>query len=177
MLRRFVIATVLVAAALLVPVATAAARTTNDYAYPRDKVWNTSLRLVRIDLGCPLGDRDADVGYFTFEYVDGARRYPGSVEFVPTRVEGRDGVRVVVQIPAMPSYVERMILDKLQRKLVEDFGEPAPAPPSERPADRRPAERNPQPSDREPPTETPAEPPADAPNRARPAPVAPRERA
>ncbi len=147
MLRRLVIATVLVAASLLVPVATASARTTNDYAYPRDKVWNTSLRLVRIDLGCPLGDRDADVGYFTFEYVDGARRYPGSVELVPARVEGREGVRVIVQIPAMPSYVERMILDKLQRKLLEDFGEAPPAPPAERP----PAEREPQPADPAPP--------------------------
>lgn len=151
MLRRLLIATVLVAAALLVPVATASARTTNDYAYPRDKVWNASLRLVRIDLGCPLGDRDADVGYFTFEYVDGARRYPGSVEFVATRVQGREVVRVVVQIPAMPSYVERMILDKLQRKLVDDFGEPAPAPPTVRPADRRPpGENEPAPGDREP---------------------------
>ncbi len=158
---RLVSATLLVALSLLVPVDTAAARTTNEYAYPRDKVWNTSLRLVRIDLGCPLGDRDAEVGYFTFEYVDGTRRHPGSVELVPTRVEGRDGVKVVVQIPAMPSYVERMILDRLARKLVDDFGEPTPAPPSVLPSERRPVNRSPaapEPSSPDTDAEAPADP-------------------
>jgi hypothetical protein len=140
---RTVLATILVAASLLVPVDTALARTTHEYVYPRDKVWNTSLRLVRIDLGCPLGERDADVGYFTFEYVDGTRRYPGSVELVPARVEGRDGVKVVVQIPAMPTYVERMVLDRLARKLVDDYGEAPAAPPAQRPAERPPAQREP----------------------------------
>lgn len=108
------------------------ARTANDYPYPVDKVWNASLRLVRVDLGCSLGDRDTDAGYFMFDYVDGGRRYPGSLEIVRSQVEGRDGVHVVVQIPAMPAYVERMILDRLARKLVDDFGEPAPPPPQPR---------------------------------------------
>lgn len=113
----------------------ALARTTNDFPYPEDKVWNASLRLVRVDLGCTLGDRDTDAGYFMFDYVDGGRRYPGSLEIVRARVEGRDGVHVVVQIPAMPAYVERMILDRLRRKLVDDFGEPAPPPPPPRQED------------------------------------------
>ncbi|MBK8169050.1 MAG: hypothetical protein IPK60_01745 [Sandaracinaceae bacterium] len=114
------------------------ARTTSDFAYPVDKVWNASVRLVRVDLGCALGDRDTDAGYFMFEYADGAHRYPGSLEIVRARVEGRDGVRVVVQIPAMPSYVERMILDRLGRKLIDEFGEPAPIPtPPPRESQRR----------------------------------------
>jgi len=162
-----VLATWFVAVSLLVPVDTAQARTTHEYVYPRDKVWNTSLRLVRIDLGCALGDRDAEVGYFTFDYVDGNRRYPGSVELVPARVEGRDGVRVVVQIPAMPAYVERMVLDRLARKLVDDYGEaPAAPPPPPRPAERPPAEREPAAPDTD--SDEPAETPPDS---------APRERA
>ena len=28
----------------------------------------------------------------------------------------------------MPSYIERMLLDKLQKKLVDEYGEPAPPP-------------------------------------------------
>jgi hypothetical protein len=115
------------AAALLVPVATAEARTAEQFAYPPEKVWNASLRLLRIDLGCRLGERDPEVGYVTFDYVEGHRTHAGAVELVPTLVDGREGVRVVVTIPAMPSYVERMILDRLGRKLVEDFGEPLPA--------------------------------------------------
>jgi hypothetical protein len=122
------LAALLVALAPLVPVATAEARTADQFAYPADKVWNASLRLLRIDLGCRLGERDAEVGYLTFDYVDGGRAHAGAVELVPMRVDGREGVRVVISIPAMPSYVERMILDRLGRKLVEDFGEPLPPP-------------------------------------------------
>lgn len=115
----------------------ALARTASDYPYPVEKVWNASVRLVRVDLGCALGDRDTDAGYFMFEYADNGHRYPGSLEVVRARVEGRDGVHVVVQIPAMPSYVERMILDRLARKLVDDFGEPAPLPPAAPPRESR----------------------------------------
>jgi hypothetical protein len=28
----------------------------------------------------------------------------------------------------MPSYIERMLLDKLRKKLISEFGEPAPPP-------------------------------------------------
>jgi hypothetical protein len=110
--------------ALLAVVSPARARTTQELAYPQDRVWNAALRLVRVDLGCPLGERDAETGFFLFEYVDGARHFPGSVEIVPARVESHDGVRVIVQVQAMPSYIERMILDRLQRKLIEDYGQP-----------------------------------------------------
>ena len=120
---------VVVAVTLALAPATALARTSQDFPYPVAQAWNASLRLVRVDLRFPVTDRDQETGFLLFDYVDGSRSYPGSVELVRTRVEGRDGVRVVVQVQAMPSYVERMILDRLARKLVEDFGEPAPAPP------------------------------------------------
>ena len=138
-----------VALTLVLAPATALARTSQDYPYPVDQAWNASLRLVRVDLRCPVTDRDQDSGYLLFDYVDGSHTYPGSVELVHTRVEGRDGARVVVQIPAMPSYVERMILDRLARKLVEDFGEPAPAPrpppaaPPDAPTRDRPGQQSP----------------------------------
>ena len=130
--------TLLVVVALAFP-ATALARTGSDYPYPAERVWNAALRLIRVDLQCPLGDKDADVGYFMFEYHDGARKYSGSLEIVRARIEGRDGVHVVVQIPNLPTYVERMILDRLGRKLVEDFGEP---PPAQRPPQQAPRDRN-----------------------------------
>lgn len=121
----------------------AEARVASEFPYPRDRVWNAAVRLMRVDFGCTLSDRDEESGYLMFEYPDGTRRHAGSLELVPATIDGRDGVRVVVQIPNMPSYVERMISDRLGRKLVEDFGDPAPARPQPRspasPADR---ERN-----------------------------------
>jgi hypothetical protein len=37
----------------------------------------------------------------------------------------------------MPSYIERMLLDKLRKKLIDEYGEPAPPPkkPSDPPAE------------------------------------------
>ena len=121
-MRRLAVAFVLMLLASFPSVALA--RTTQALPYAQDRVWNAALRLVRVDLGCPLGERDAETGFFLFEYVAGARHFPGSVEIVPARVENHDGVRVIVQVQAMPSYIERMILDRLQRKLIEDYGQP-----------------------------------------------------
>jgi hypothetical protein len=53
--------------------------------------------------------------------------YPGSVELVCIADQGGGQIRVVIQIPAMPSYIERMLLDKLEKKLVDEFGQPAAA--------------------------------------------------
>jgi hypothetical protein len=39
-------------------------------------------------------------------------------------------VRVVVQVSGMPTYVERMMLDRFGRKLVDEYGPPRPARPA-----------------------------------------------
>ena len=44
-----------------------------------------------------------------------------------------------MQIPAMPSYIERMLLDKLEKKLIGEYGEPTP-PPKKQPEEPPPAE-------------------------------------
>ncbi len=124
------------------------ARASSDYRYDMRRVWNASMRLVRVDLGCPLADRDEQAGYFLFEYRDGSRSFPGSVELAETEIDGVSGVRVVVKIPALPSYVERMILDRLTRKLTEEYGDP---PPVRRRPDPAPAapEENTRPTERD----------------------------
>jgi hypothetical protein len=92
------------------------------------RVWTAAVRLVRVDLECPIGEKDRDDGYFFFEYSDRGKTFPGSVELVSLQDSGGDHVRVVVQVPAMPAYVEAMILDRLGRKLEQEFGPPkAPA--------------------------------------------------
>jgi hypothetical protein len=121
----------------------AEARVSGEVSYSYSQTWQAAVRLVRVDLGCPISDRDEDMGFMLFEYRNAGRSYPGSVEVVRTTDErGVERIRVTVQVPAMPSYVERMIFDRLTRKLREDFGEarsprrpqpPAVSPPAEEP--------------------------------------------
>jgi hypothetical protein len=126
----------LVAAALLAP-STGRAKKTADFRHSYDQVWGAAIRLIRVDQGYPIKDRDPTVGYFLFDYKDDNRMYPGSVELVRIEDQGGGPIRVVIQIPKMPSYIERMLLDKLEKKLVDEYGEPTPPPkkPEEPPAD------------------------------------------
>lgn len=105
----------------------AAARTVRDQPYSFATTWNAVVRLLHVDFGFPITERDADSGYLTFSYREGARAVPGSVEIVRTQVDGSDTARVIVSIPLMPTYVEAMIQTRLGRKLREEFGDP-PAP-------------------------------------------------
>jgi len=126
-----------VALALLVPEG-AGARRSDAHAYRFEQVWSSVIRLLRVDYGFPVRDRDRDIGFLLFDYTDRGRSHPGSLELVPFEADnGQPQIRVTLSIPAMPAYVERMVLDKLSRKLREDHGEPLrpprarPTPPAE----------------------------------------------
>lgn len=122
-----------VALTLLVP-DSAGARRSDAHAYRFEQVWSTAIRLLRVDYGFPVRDRDRDIGFLLFDYTDRGRSHPGSLELVPFEADnGQAQIRVTLSIPAMPAYVERMVLDKLTRKLREDHGEPL-RPPRARPA-------------------------------------------
>jgi hypothetical protein len=120
--------TLLAAVATVVLTAAADARSTRDQPFSRDNTWNAAIRLIRVDYGCRITERDPENGYFTFEWRDGRRTVPGSIEVIPTQVDGRPGTRVIVQISDMPSYIESMVLTQLRRKLIADYGEPPPPP-------------------------------------------------
>ena len=113
--------------ALLSP-ATGQAKKTADFRHTYDQVWGAAVRMIRVDQGYAIKDRDEAVGYFLFDYRDDGRKYPGSVELVRIEDQGGGPIRAVIKIPAMPSYIERMLLDKLRKKLNNEFGEPAPPP-------------------------------------------------
>jgi hypothetical protein len=120
-------AAVLMTFALFLPAASQAKKT-SDFRHTYDQVWGTAIRLIRVDEGYPIKDRDETVGYFLFDYRDDGRMYPGSVELVRVEDQGGGPIRVVIQIPAMPSYIERMLLDKLQKKLIDEYGDVDPPP-------------------------------------------------
>jgi len=113
----------------------AEAATAYESPYTFDQTWSSSLRLVRVDLGLKITEKDPEHGYLLFEYTSpesGKRVHAGSLEVVRA---GKDVVRVAVQLPTLPSYHERMIVDALAKKLLTEYGDPPrrpdPPPPPE----------------------------------------------
>lgn len=124
-----------VAAAVVLSSAPASAKSGYDSTYGFERTWNAGLRLVRVDLGLKVTEKDDNVGYLLFDYKSpesGAKPVPGSMEFIRSKEGG--SVRVVVQIPQMPGYHEQVMVDQLSRKLRLEYGDPpkialpAPAP-------------------------------------------------
>ena len=133
MRRTIVVAamTALVAVAVVaLPAGPASAKSAYDSAYGFDRTWNAGLRLVRVDLGLKVTEKDDTNGYLLFDYKSpesGQKPVPGSMEFI----KGKDGqVRVVVQIAQMPGYHEQVLVDSLSRKLRNEYGDPPKKPPT-----------------------------------------------
>ncbi len=116
-------------AAVALPERPACAKSGYDSAYGFERTWNAGLRLVRVDLGLKVTEKDDANGYLLFDYrspESGQKSVPGSMEFI----KGKDGqVRVVVQIALMPGYHEQVLVDALTRKLRSEYGDPPKRPP------------------------------------------------
>jgi hypothetical protein len=99
-------------------------------AYTFEQTWGSAMRLVRVDLGLKITEKDVDNGFLLFDYTSpesGSKTHRGSIEMVRTKA----GVSVVVQIPAMPRYHEDMVVTALAKKLLDEHGDPpkkAPTP-------------------------------------------------
>jgi hypothetical protein len=78
-----------------------------------------------VDFQFPISDRDEANGFLLFEYRDPqGRTYHASLELVAVTRDGQTTVRVVTNVPSMPSYVEAQLIDRLESKLRQDFGAP-----------------------------------------------------
>jgi hypothetical protein len=117
----------------LLCVSPALARKQRELPQRIDQVWNAALRMLRVDLQLAVTDRDQEGGYVLFEYVANGKRFPGSIELIPQSKGARPSTVAVVQVRGQPSYVEVMLLDRLERKLLEEVGLPAEPPPKEEP--------------------------------------------
>jgi hypothetical protein len=93
-------------------------------------VWAASIRFLRIDRGLKITERDQEAGYLLFEYKDDGKVFQGALELTPTEdAERRKATRIALKIDGRPSYIEDTLLEKLEEKLREDLGDPAPPPP------------------------------------------------
>lgn len=91
--------------------------------YTFEQTFGSALRLIRVDLGCKITEKDTDNGYLLFEYTSpesGKRVHRGSIEIV----RGKRGAHVSVQLPSLPQYHEQMVIDSLVKKLAAEHGEP-----------------------------------------------------
>ena len=67
---------------------TAAAKATYDSSYSYDRTWNSALRMLRVDMGLNITEKDDQSGYVLFEYRSsetGNRPSAGSLELVRGR--------------------------------------------------------------------------------------------
>jgi hypothetical protein len=115
------------------PDANASSNDESPYTY--EQTFGTMLRLVRVDLGLKIVEKDKDLGYILFEYTSpeaGNRVTNGSAELIATK----SGVQVSVQLPQMPRYHEQMIVDQLAKKLESEHGAPPPVKKPEPPKDK-----------------------------------------
>jgi hypothetical protein len=99
------------------------AKTAFDSPYSLGQTYNTALRLVRVDMGFKVTERDPAAAYVMFDYkssMAGDRIVPGSIEML----DSQSGVKVIVQLSQMPRYHEAVLSDALRKKLREEYGEP-----------------------------------------------------
>lgn len=117
------------------------AKRQHEVRYPFERVWNAALRMVRVDMRLPITDRDPDTGYMLFEYIDQDRKYPGSIEVITGERDRRPLITVIISVSGMPSYVEQMMLDKLEKKLNAEYGAPMEPPKVEDPPAKEPEKK------------------------------------
>ncbi len=124
---------------VLVALATslASARSASDVRYTLAQTYSASLRMLRVDLGLEVTEKDPEAAYLLFRYRvpgDAKRVVDGAIELVTLDQQ----VRIVVKLPELPELHERLIRDRLLKKLRDEYGEPrpvAPAKPREPPVD------------------------------------------
>lgn len=115
------------------------AKSTYESPYGYDRTWNAAVRLVRVDNGWKVTEKDDHNGYLLFEFKppNDNRVTSGSLELVRGR-DDDDPVSVLAQLPALPSYHEQVLLDDLAAKMRREYGDPPEhkhreAPPVDRP--------------------------------------------
>ncbi len=104
--------------------ATALGKTGDSIVMGYDKVWSAAVRLIRVDRGWELIDKDKEAGYILFKFAgDNAITCRSSVELVKESTKGsKEGsrVKVIVGIPCGSSLEEHGVLTDLFRKVREE---------------------------------------------------------
>lgn len=115
-------------ALLLVAPGAALARTEAEVGYTREQAFSAALRYLRVDLAYEVTEKDADAAYLLFNFAAPElqrKTAHGSIEVV----QRQRTVRVLVNLPDLPSYCEEVLKRGLLDKLRVEYGEPSPQDP------------------------------------------------
>jgi hypothetical protein len=119
------------------------ARVEERLTYTKTQSYQSALRYLRVDHGYKVLEKDPESGYLLFEYPKREEGFThGSIEVV----EREATIALVVQLPQMPTYHERMLIEGLLKKLRDDYGSPPVRKVPEKPAkdsDEGPADKVP----------------------------------
>jgi hypothetical protein len=105
----------------------ASAKATYASPYGYERTWDAAVRLVRVDNGWKIDEKDDAAGYILFQYKspESGKATAGSLELV----RGRDAdstVSVLAVLPQMPHYHEQLLVDSLATKMRREYGDPPP---------------------------------------------------
>jgi hypothetical protein len=138
------------ALALLTVASPVWARAEAEVGYTREQVFSAALRYLRVDLAYEVTEKDPDAAYLLFSFAapELARKVArGSIEVI----QRQRTVRLLINLPELPTYREEVLKGGLLEKLRTEYGEPSTP---EEPPEKAPPKK---------PEREPKEPPADAP--------------
>lgn len=98
------------------------ARSSRLLPYSLNQIWSSALRMIRIDLGCSLLERDREGGFLLFNYTQGVQTSSAAVELFEVEENNQKQIRVSITLSNHPSYIEIYLLDALQSRLRQDYG-------------------------------------------------------
>jgi hypothetical protein len=125
--------------------APALSRADAESPYTLQQTFSAALRLLRVDLNLEVTEKDPEASYLIFNYRSGddpKRAILGAIELV----QNDNVIKIVIKIPQLPQSHERLIRDRLVKKLKDDYGPPpkraeTPKPPDvtpEKPPEKAP---------------------------------------
>ncbi len=89
--------------------------------YPLASIYASAIRLLRVDLDFEILEKDKEGGYIIFNYRDNmGKKYRGSLELINKNSEKENITHAVCNIPEVPSYMEKDLLEKLNSKVTAD---------------------------------------------------------
>lgn len=107
----------------------ARAQRSREFRYTYGQLWRSAVRLIAVNYRYRIPDKDDEIGYILFAYEERGQSHQGSLELVKLGDESKAPVRVAIRVPTRPGYVAQMMLDRLRRKLLADYGaEPREGP-------------------------------------------------
>ncbi|HEV8321206.1 MAG TPA: hypothetical protein VG389_06285 [Myxococcota bacterium] len=130
-----------------VPRPAAAAGLMRAYGYTYDQVWSATVRLLRVERGFKVVEKDIETGYIVFEFKDSAKDakvYRATAELVRDKDgTGRAVVKVKLEIADKPELPHTLLHSRLAEKLRAEYGPPfsgggdgAPAAPAPKDKDK-----------------------------------------